>query len=73
MKVIKLDMDNKQEFRLLEIGDVFEYLEAFYIKAGVSVTDFNAVDLLTGSVRIIRLDAEVDVMDAELTVRPKEF
>jgi hypothetical protein len=72
MKVIKLDMDNKTEFRLLEVGDVFEYLEEFYIKTGVSATKFNAVDLLTGSVDIIRLDAEVDAMDAEIRVRPKE-
>ena len=61
----------KQWFKCLPVGEIFEYLETFYIKTGISANEANAVDLLNGASDIIRLDAEVDVLDAELIVRQK--
>lgn len=72
MQITDNRINCKTWFRQLAIGDVFEYLEAFYIKTGLSDNEENAVDLKTGSSDIIRLDAEVDLLDAELIIRKVE-
>lgn len=69
MRITDTRVNCKTWFKLLHIGDVFEYLEAFYIKTAINDGVANAVDLKTGQLDIIRLDAEVDVLDAELVVR----
>lgn len=61
----------KDWFKTLAIGEVFEYLERFYMKIGIAYQEANAVDLLSGEIDIIRSDAEVDVLDAELIVSQK--
>ena len=71
MKITDQRLDCKSSFRQLCIGDVFEYVEAFYIKTGVAENAPNAVDLRNGRGDIIRLDAEVDLLDAELIVNQK--
>ena len=72
MRITDTRVNCKTWFKLLHVGDVFEYLESFYIKVGVSDNEENAVDLRDGQFDIIRLDAEVDVLDAELVVRKVE-
>lgn len=59
-------------FRDLAIGDVFEYLEAIYIKTGVTVSDPNATDLKSGQEDIIRLDAEIEPVNAVLVINDPE-
>lgn len=59
-------------FKNLEIGAVFEYLDSFYIKTGVSTSEPNAVDLGSGAEDIIRLDAEVEPVTAELVITDDE-
>ena len=72
MRITDTRINCKTWFKLLHIGDVFEYLESFYIKVSVSGNEVNAVDLSNGEFDVIRLDAEVDVLDAELVVRKVE-
>lgn len=71
MKITDKRVDYRVDFRSLVVGEVFEYLGAFYIKTGVSASEPNAVDLKNGEEDIVRLDAEVDLLNAELIVSQK--
>lgn len=72
MQITDNRINCKTWFKQLHVGDVFEYLESFYIKVSVSGNEVNAVDLSNGEFDVIRVDAEVDVLDAELVVRKVE-
>lgn len=72
MRITDTRVNCKTWFKQLRIGDVFEYLESFYIKVSLSGNEVNAVDLSNGQFDVIRVDAEVDVLDAELVVRKVE-
>ena len=59
-------------FKLLQKGEIFEYLEKFYIKTGVSQECVNAVDLQNGCEDIVRLDAIVEPVDVQMIITESE-
>lgn len=72
MKIQDNRFSSSEWFKSLPMGATFEYLGAFYMKTGVSQSEPNAVDLQTGSVDIIRLDADVTPVRAVLTIEENE-
>lgn len=72
LKITDNRVTKRTTFKRLSIGELFEYLESFYIKTGLYETEANAVDLQRGADDIVRLDAEVEPIDAELVISERE-
>lgn len=72
MKIRDERIEKKTWFKNLAVGDTFEYLNCIYIKTGITPSEPNAVDLLNGSEDIVRLDAEVEPVHAELVIKTEE-
>ena len=68
MRVIDNRPHDTEWFKYLEIGQPFEYLGSCFIKTGITASEPNAVDLHTGSVDIIRLDADVKAVNATIII-----
>ena len=63
---------HKTSFKLLQKGEVFEYLATFYIKTNVSQECVNAIDLQNGCEDIIGLDAIVEPVDVQMIITESE-
>lgn len=72
MKIKDIRIDGRARFKTLAIGAVFEYLESYYIKTGITDIGANAIDLSNGVADSINIDAEVSELDAELIVKEIE-
>ena len=72
MKIRDERAEKKTWFKNLATGDTFEYLNCIYIKTGITQSEPNAVDLKNGAEDIIRLDADVEQVSAELVVKSNE-
>lgn len=72
MKVYDKRRNESEWFKNLLVGDAFMYMDKLYIKTGVSTSEPNSVELETGLVDFIRLDADVVPVNAVVYVFNKE-
>ena len=60
-------------FKLLECGSVFMFNGEPHIKCGLTENEWNAVGFAYGTVEIVPLHREVEVVSAELIIKNMEY